>query len=114
MTIVRRILLVALLTTPLQGVAYAERQSSWDGVWTGAVGKIDPSPISISIANDKVVSYTIGGAPLDIEYSRVTPTSISFGDHDHYFMKLKRTSDTTASGRVHGRIGYGLVSLTKQ
>jgi hypothetical protein len=112
---ITRILFVALLATPLlQGVAYAESQSSWDGVWTGAVGRIDPSPISISIANDKVVSYTVGGAPFDIQYSRVTPTSVSFGDHDHYFMKLRKTSDATASGRVHGRIGTGLVSLTKQ
>jgi hypothetical protein len=116
MTIVRRILLTAFLPMLLlQGrAADAQSQSMWDGVWTGVVGKVDPSPISILIAKDKVVSYTVRGAPFDIQFSRVTPTSVSFGDHEHYFMKLKKTSDATASGQVHGRIGYGAVSLSKQ
>jgi hypothetical protein len=116
MTTVRRILLIAFLPMLLlQGrVADAQNQSSWDGAWTGVMGKVDPSPISILIAKDKVVGYTVRGAPFDIQYSRVTPTSVSFGDREHYSMKLKKTSDATASGQVHGRIGYGAVSLSKQ
>jgi hypothetical protein len=116
MTIVRRFLFLALLPMLLLlgQAARAGTQWSWDGTWTGAVGRIEPSPISISIVQDKVVSYTLGGAPFDIQYSRVTPTSVSFGDRDHYFMKLRKTSDRTASGKVHGRIGYGVFSLTRQ
>jgi hypothetical protein len=114
MTIGRRFLLIAVPLAFLNpaGVSWAQEKSAWNGTWTGLLGNI--SPIAVTIADDKVVSYTTGGAAFDIQYSEVTPTKVSFGDRDHYFMKLVKTGDTTALARVHGRLGYGSASLAKQ
>ena len=115
MNSLRRSLLIGALSILLPvGASLAQDRGSWDGTWAGTLGGIKPSPIAIAIAKDKVVSYSLGGAPFDVQYSQVTPTTVSFGDRDHYFMKLTKTSDTTAAGKIHGRIGYGSVSLTRQ
>jgi hypothetical protein len=94
--------------------SYGQSASIWDGTWTGMQGRVDPGPIAISIAHGQVVSYTIRGAPFRIEYSNVTPTSVSFGDADHYFVKLEKTGDTTASGKIRGRLGEGHFRITRQ
>jgi hypothetical protein len=114
MIIGRRFLLVAVPLAFLMpgGASQAEEKNAWDGTWTGLLGNV--SPIAVTIADDKVVSYTIRGAPFDIQYSKVTPTKVSFGDRDHYAMHLTKTGDTTASARVHGRLGYGSASLSRQ
>lgn len=114
MTIDRRFLLIAIslaFSIPV-GAAQAAEKATWNGTWVGLLGNM--SPIAVTIANDKVVSYTIRGAPFDIQYSNVTATKVSFGDRDNYFMKLVRTGDATAAARVHGRLGYGSASLAKQ
>jgi hypothetical protein len=114
MMIGRRFLLIAIPLALLIPTAASQAASngSWDGTWAGLLHNM--SPISITIAQDKVVSYTVKGTPFDIQYSKVTPTGVSFGDRDHYYMKITKTSDTTASAVVHGRLGYGSASLTKQ
>jgi hypothetical protein len=114
MTIGRRFLLIAVPFAFLvpADASLAQEKSAWNGTWTGLLG--NTSPIAVTIADDKVVSYTIRGAAFDIQYSQVTPTKVSFGDRDHYFMKLTKTGDTTASARVHGRLGYGSAALAKQ
>ena len=114
MTIGRRLLLVAAplaLLVPAD-VSSAQEKSVWNGTWTGLLH--NTAPIAVTIADDKVVSYTIRGAAFDIQYSQVTPTKVSFGDRDHYFMKLTKTGDATASAIVHGRLGYGMASMAKQ
>jgi hypothetical protein len=112
MTIGRRLLLIAVpLALLASAAAHAQSQGAWDGAWTGLLG--NTAPIAVTIANDKVVSYTIKGAPHDIQYNKVTPTTVSFGDRDHYFMKLTRTGDATASASVHGRQGYASAALTR-
>ena len=113
MTIGRRFLLIGIpLALLASSATHAQDHGSWEGTWVGLLDKT--APIAITIADDKVVSYTIKGAPHDIQYNKITATTASFGDRDHYFMKLTRTSDTTASARVHGRLGYLYASLTKQ
>jgi hypothetical protein len=115
MTLDRRYLLIAVplaLLASMQAVV-AQDMQAWDGTWKGLLGRRYPTPIAITIAQGKVVSYAVEGAPFDIQYSNIDPASVSFGDRDHYFMKLIRTGDATASGTVHGRLGYGFASLTK-
>jgi hypothetical protein len=115
MTYSRRFAFVVLASFPLlASPAFAQDQKSWDGVWTGVQGKEHAAPIQLSISDGKVVSYTLEGSPFNVQYSSITPTSVSFGDHDHYFVKLKRTGDTTAMGKIHGRIGTGALTLTRQ
>jgi hypothetical protein len=114
MTIGRRFLLIAVpLALFVSATASrAEEKGAWDGTWTGLLGNV--SPIAVTIESGKVVSYTIRGAAFDIQYSNVTPSKVSFGDRDHYFMKLTKTGDATATARVHGRLGYGSASLARQ
>jgi hypothetical protein len=116
MAVDRRLLLIASLPALLilSAPARAQGERSWDGTWTGLEGRHHVAPIEIAIANGKVVSYTLSGAPFEVQYSRVTPTKVSFGDRDHYYVSLKRTSEATASGQVRGRLGVGALSLTRR
>ncbi len=117
MKVDRRFLLFAVVPALFISAEAARAQAaSWDGTWTGALGGLagETSPISITIAGGKVTSYTVRGAPFDIQYSNVTPMKVFFGDRDHYSVRLTKISDTTASARAHGRIGYARASLTKQ
>ena len=116
MAISSPITLIALALALLSPAADASEQNSWDGTWTGTMGRLPTvkSPIAVTIAKDKVVSYTVSGAPFDVQYSSVSPAAVSFGDHEHYFVTIKRTGDTTASAIAHGRKGFGTSSLTKQ
>jgi hypothetical protein len=117
MLVDRRLLLIAIVPMLLAAAPAVRAQSaSWDGAWKGAMGRLpgEASPISVTIAGGKVTSYMVRGAPFDIQYSNVTPTAAAFGDRDHYGATLTRTSNTTAQLIVHGRIGVGRASLTKQ
>ena len=116
MMINRRLLPIALLPGLffVSGFAHAQGAQVWDGIWTGVEGNIAATPIQIAIVDGKVISYTLKGAPFSVQYSNVTPTMVSFGDHDHYFVKLKRTGETTAAGHFHDRAGAGTVTLTKE
>jgi hypothetical protein len=89
----------------------ASASASWDGTWTGTLYN---RPVSVSISDGKVISYTIGGSAYDVQYSRVTLRGVSFGDRDNYAVSLVRTGDDTASEMVHGRNGYRNAALTKQ
>lgn len=115
MTIGRRFVPVATVTAILFSAqaSWGADAGSWDGTWNGTLGKTNPWPISISIANGKVVGFTEKGVPFDVQYSKVGPDEIRFGDQVHYSIKVVKTGDTTASAKVHGRHGVGTASLTK-
>jgi len=115
MTINRRFLCVAMLTAALLSAQASRGQdaASWDGTWNGTLGKIHPWPISVSIANGKVVGFTEKGAAFDVQFTKVSPTSVIFGDKANYTVTLTKTGDTTISAKVHGRHGSGTALLTK-
>ena len=115
MKIGRRFLRVAMLTAALFSAqaSRAQEAGSWDGAWNGTLGKNHPWPISISIANGKVVGFTEKGAAFDIQFTKVSPTSVIFGDKANYTVTLTKTGDTTASAKVRGRRGSGTALLTK-
>jgi hypothetical protein len=115
MTSDRGFLRVATLAAALFSAQASRGQDagSWDGTWNGTLGKNHPWPISISIANGKVVGFTEKGAVFDVQFTKVTPTSVAFGDKTNYTVTLTRTGDTTASAKVHGRHGSGTAILTK-
>jgi hypothetical protein len=115
--VIRRFLLFAIPVAFLVSSVSAEAQDkwTWDGTWTGmqrhAPG--EPWPVSITIANGKVASYIVKGAPFDIQYSSVDPTGVTFGDRDNYVMKITKTSDATAAAKIHGRHGSARAVLTR-
>ena len=91
----------------------AQAGSAWDGTWSGVVNKSDP--VSVTISNGKVVGYSIRGvAPYPIEFSRVTYSTVSFGDRTNYNVRIIKIGDKVASGFAHSPIGDGSASLTKQ
>jgi hypothetical protein len=113
MTHNRRFLLIAIpfaLVVSAQAPRAAE-DMSWDGAWTGSLGRV--SAISVTIANNKVVSYFFRGAPIKIVYDKITPAKVSFGDPDHYKMTLTRISGAAASAIYRGRTGEAMATLTK-
>ncbi len=115
MKILRRWLLLAALPAFLVGApaARADGAGSWDGTWSGMLGKTKPWPITVTISDGKVVAFTENGTPFDVEFSKVTPTRVIFGDKTHYSMKIEKTGDFTAAGKLHGRHGVHVASLTK-
>ena len=114
MTNGQRILRVAMLMATLFSAQGSRgRAGSWDGTWNGTLGKNHPWPISVSIANGKVVGFTEKGASFDVQFTKVTPTSVFFGDKANYTVTPTRSGDTSASAKVHGRHGSGTAMLTK-
>ena len=115
MTVGRRILPLAIVTAIVffAQASWAAGPDAWEGTWSGTLGKGKPWPISVSITNGKVVSFTEGGVAFNVQYTKITADAVLFGDQAHYSMKLIKTGDTTASAKVHGRHGVGTASLTK-
>jgi len=93
--------------------ALADDLSAWDGNWKGTFGARVVWPISISVAKGQVVTFSEGGAPFDVRFTKATPTTLEFGDNLHYVVKLTKTGATSASARVRGRHGVGTGVLTK-
>lgn len=114
MVVGRRVLLVAvpLALVVTLAASRATPNGLWDGAWTGSLEHV--SALSLKIADDKVVSYAIAGAPVAVVYTKATPTTLSFGDRDHFSVTLTRTSATTASAKAHGREGFGSGVFVKQ
>jgi len=102
-----------LLSAFLPSAALAGSKSPWDGIW---VGKLNNSePVSITITGGKVVSYEIrGGQPFGIGYSTVTMTSVFFGDHENYDVKITKTGKSVAKGFAHSPMGDGSGTLNRQ
>jgi len=86
--------------------------SSWDGAWKGLLR--DKEDIAVVIAKDKVIDFTIMGTPLPVAYVDFTPTSVSFGDREHYSLTLTKAGETTASAIYHGMHGYSKAALIRQ
>ena len=115
MTIHRRMppsVLAVVVFASLAPSSFAATPWSWNGVWKGRLD--NGSSISVTIVEDRIVAYAFREAPLKIDYSKVTPTMASFGDHDHYSVKLTKTGDASASARYHGRRGYAMATLTRR
>jgi hypothetical protein len=71
--------------------------------------------VSVTILGGQVTAYTIRGAePFGIEYSRITLTTVAFGDRRNYSVKLFRQNDRAALGIAHSPIGDGSALLTKK
>jgi hypothetical protein len=86
-------------------------RSSWEGTWSGAWGGSQPT--SITIAGNRVVSYTYQGASTPVTSSRVTPTRITYVGNGST-VTMVRTGNTTASATLHSQQGEGTAQLTRQ
>jgi hypothetical protein len=113
MSAARRFVMVAAAFAFLAPAASrAAQNGSWDGVWTGSLEHV--RSLSLTVAHNKVVAYAIAGTPVAIQYSKATPTTLAFGDHDHFGVVLTRTGGATALAQAHGRNGDASGVFTKQ
>ena len=93
--------------------AQAGSGSVWDGTWSGVLNKTDT--VSVTITDGKVVAYSIrGAAPYPIQFSKVTYSTVSFGDLANYNVRITKKGAKLASGFAHSPLGDGSASLTKQ
>ena len=115
MMIGRQFLALAVPLAVLAGAAPSQAGSNqtWDGTWSGLLNNSEP--VSVTISGGKVVGYAIrGGEPFGIGYSKVTLTSVSFGDHDNYSVTITKTGARSATGKAQSPLGTGSASLIKQ
>lgn len=108
---VRGILGVTAFLTVAYSASAAEK-SPWNGIWVGTLG--NSSKISVTIADNKVTSYSYRGANLGVAYSKPSTDTFAFGDGANYSMQLKRTGDGAAKATYYGRHGLVVANMTKQ
>jgi hypothetical protein len=106
-----RWLLVALMMTVLSPAAFAASRIGWNGTWSGAWG--GSRPTSVTIANNRVVSYAYQGVSTPVARSRVTPRRVIYGDNGTTVI-LTKTGRATAFAQLHSSQGDATAQLRKQ
>jgi hypothetical protein len=94
------------------GSVDAAPKRSWDGTWSGKWGDQDAQATSVTIVHNKVVSYSYQGVSSPVAASKVTPTTVTYGDQG-VTVVLKRTGDNTASASLHSPQGDATAELTR-
>jgi len=108
----RHILACAAFVLVNGAAAHAASKLSWDGTWAGTLNN---EPVSVTIAEGKVVSYTIRGfSPLPIESASVSGRSVSLVIGAAYRVTITKQSERNAVGLAHGPLGDGVASLIRQ
>ena len=79
---------------------------SWDGTWSGNLGKQKPWPVTIVITRGKVVQFSERGVPFDVRFSNPTSNGIVFGDGSNYEVELSKAGNAVAGGSARA-IGHG-------
>jgi hypothetical protein len=103
-------LLVGVALTMAGGACAGDM--SWDGTWSGNLGKQKPWPVTIVITRGKVVQFSERGVPFDVRFSNPTANGIVFGDGSNYEVELSKAGNAV-SAEVHGRLGTGPARLTR-
>jgi hypothetical protein len=93
--------------------ALAASRTGWDGTWSGAWGGKEAEATSITVANNRVVSYQYQGVSHPVASSKVNPTKIIYEDQG-VTVTLTRTSDATASAALHSEQGDATAELTRR
>ena len=90
---------------------HAAPASSWSGTWSGSWGGSQPT--TITIAGNRVISYTYQGASTPVTKSKVTPKVVTY-EGVGTTVTITRTGAKTASATLHSQQGEGTAELTKQ
>jgi hypothetical protein len=113
MTRPSRWLLLAVMITAFSSAALAASKTGWDGTWSGAWGGKASEATSVTIADNKVVSYEYQGVSHPVANSKVTPAKITYEDQGNTVTLIKK-SETTASAALHSDQGDATAELTRQ
>ena len=109
----RWLLALAIVSSVSSAALAAPRNSwAWDGTWRGAWGGSQAQATSITIANQRVVSYEYGGASTPVSASKVTAKRVTYGDNGN-FVTMTRTGRATAFATLHSSQGDATAKLTR-
>lgn len=116
MTLARRVLFALPLALLIAGPAEAAKRyhggggGSWDGRWAGAWNGNDPT--AVIIKGGRVVAYEYGGSTNNVEWSKVSPSFISYGE-SNIVVTLQRTGANTAKATIKSSPGTGTAELRR-
>jgi len=105
-------LVAALIVAPTLA-AFAVSNTGWDGTWKGAWGGDATQTTSVTVANDRVVSYTYQGTSHPVASSNVTAGAITYSDQGNT-VTLTKKSATTAAAALRTPEGNATAVLTRQ
>lgn len=119
MTLARRGLfllpIVLLFAAPAEAAKrhghHAAGGGSWDGRWAGSWGGNDPT--AVIVKGGKVVAYEYGGGTNPVEWSKVTPSRITYGE-SNIVVTMTRTGANSAHATIKTGQGSGSAELTRQ
>ena len=89
--------------------------SGWDGTWGGAWGGDAEQPTTVTVAGNRVISYTYQGLsyPVPVGSVRVTATRIIY-DKQGVSVILIKTGARTARATLHSGTNYTTAVLKLQ
>lgn len=109
----RSLLLATVLFAASSSAALAAMPSGWDGT-CGAWGGNPNQATSITIAGNRVVSYTYQGMSHPVPGpSNVTSSMVTYQVEGNT-VRLIRRSDTTANAALYTQMGDGTAVLTRR
>jgi hypothetical protein len=107
-------LFAAALIAASSPVALAMPKTGWDGTWSGAWGGQPDQATSLTIAGNRVVSFTYQGMSHPVATpSNVGPTMLTYQDQGNV-VTLTKQSDTTAAATLQTGMGNATAVLTRQ
>ena len=110
----RSLLLATVLFAASSSAALAALPSGWDGTWSGEWGGDPNQATSITIAGNRVVSYTYQGMSHPVPGpSHVTSSMITY-QVDGNTVRLVKRSNTTVNAALHTPMGDGTAVLTRR
>jgi hypothetical protein len=108
----RRGLLALVPLALLASAGAAFGASAWDGTWSGLWGGTDEA--SITIVDNKVVSYSFKGTTQPVETESATDKQIKFGTK-LFSITITRLADRTGQARFSSNtMGQTTADLTRQ
>jgi hypothetical protein len=102
-------LLAAVLIVASSSASLAASLTGWDGTWSGAWGGDPNQATSVTVAGNRVVSFSYQGYPHPVASSNVTATTITYQDQGN-FVTLTKVSETTANAAMHSQ-GYDATAV---
>ncbi|THD45467.1 MAG: hypothetical protein E7774_08005 [Bradyrhizobium sp.] len=87
--------------------------SGWNGTWSGEWGGNAQQATSVTVAGNRVVSYSYQGVSHPVAASVVTATKITYEDEGNN-VTLTRTGEKTAHATLHSGNNDATAELTLQ
>lgn len=109
-------LFAAALVVASSSVSLAAPKPGWDGTWSGAWGGQPDQATSVTIAGNRVVSFTYQGMSHPVSSMPSAPANqptITYQDQGNVVTLTKR-SDTTAAATLRTPMGDATAVLTRQ